>query len=290
MTEANLRERATISLLKAMPRNWFSRSVGKVAQTKLPFGLSKVAVKTFGKAVGVDFSEVNDPLSSFASVQEFFVRELRPGVRPIDTAEDAVVSPCDGAWGMSGVIDEGTLLQVKGRPYRAADLLNDTEMALHFDGGNFATFYLSPKDYHRFHTPLPGRIVRADSVPGTLWPVNNAGVALVDSLFAQNERLIAYLSLDEKSDIPDIAMVAVGATCVGKVLVTFDDLTTNIGSGCRVERYGESGPLFEKGAEWGRFLFGSTIVMLTRKGVLDIDFQAPYTMLRLGTRIGTLLR
>jgi phosphatidylserine decarboxylase len=287
MTEESMKDRAVISALKVLPRNWMSRAMGKVAGTRLPGPLAGVAVKGFGAVFGVDMGEVKDDLSSFDSVQSFFTRELKEGARPIDEAEDALVSPCDGTWGAAGDVEDGTILQVKGRPYRVAELLADEDAAAPFADGTFATLYLSPRDYHRFHAPCAGRIIRADAIPGTLWPVNNAGVSLVDGLFAQNERIVAYVDTTGNGEA-DLAMVAVGATMVGKVKVNFADLETNEGGGLRRERYGEAGPMLSKGEEWGRFEFGSTIVLVSRRQKVRVKPRPAGESLRLGTRIGSI--
>lgn len=280
--------RVLIFFLAMLPKNLMSRMAGHLARVSLPGPLRRVQVRSFGKTFGVNFDEVRAPIESFRNVQEFFIRELKEGVRPVDAAADAFVSPCDGAWGESGIIEEGTLLQVKGRPYSVGALLGDDALAARFEGGAFATLYLSPKDYHRFHTPCAGAITRADYVPGTLWPVNRAGVQFVEALFAQNERVVAHLSPDG-SDAA-VAMVAVGATMVGKVKVDFDDLETNVpGRSRSVREYeGDKRPHFDRGQQWGWFEFGSTIVLLTSRDYVTLDGQPPGTPLALGTRIGTL--
>lgn len=280
--------RLLIFLLAVLPKNMMSRVAGVIARISLPGPLRRAQLRSFGSTFGVNFDEVKDELASFKNVQEFFTRELVPGARPVDGAADAFVSPCDGAWGQAGLVEDGTLLQVKGRPYSVGALLGDDELAGRFEGGAYATMYLSPKDYHRFHTPCAGAIARADYLPGTLWPVNRAGVQFVNGLFAENERVVAHF-VPAGSD-KRVALVAVGATMVGKVKVTFDDLETNVpGRGRSVREYDEGArPSFDKGQEWGRFEFGSTIVVVAEPGVIDLDVKEPGTPLVLGTRIGTL--
>jgi phosphatidylserine decarboxylase len=277
--------RFALAALRALPQHTVSRAAGWLAARHLPAALRAPAVRAFGRTVGVDFSEVRDPLDSFASLQAFFTRALRDGARPIDSAPDAFVSPCDGAWGAAGVVERGQLLQVKGRPYSLASLLGDADAASRFEGGGFATLYLSPRDYHRFHSPCAARVTRAAYLPGALWPVNRIGVEGVEGLFAVNERICAFLALAESRE--DLCLVAVGATMVGKIRVTFDDLTTNLPNPVSaVHTYADV--RLQKGEEWGRFEFGSTIVLVAAAGVLDLDVQPPGTVVRLGTRIGTL--
>ena len=278
--------RRTVSLL---PRNALSRLGGAVASMRWPRPLRRLAVTAFGKTVGVDFSEVRDPLASFASLQDFFVRELVPGARPIDAAAGALVSPCDGAWGQSGTVTDGQLLQVKGRPYSLAQLLGNAAEAKAFEGGIFATLYLSPRDYHRFHTPCRSRVTHARYVPGSLWPVNRAGVELVDDLFAVNERIIAFFDIAEPEYTGRFCLVAVGATMVGKIKVTFDGLESNVrGQQHVVDRSYDPPVHFERGAEWGRFMFGSTLVLIAEAGVVDLRRGEGGQPLRLGRAIGDL--
>lgn len=283
-----LKARALILFLRLMPKNLLSRLAGHVARISLPLPLRRLQLRSFGKTFGVNFDEVKAPLDEFRSVQEFFVRELVPGCRPVDDAPDAFVSPCDGAWGQCGHVEQGTLLQVKGRPYSVGALLGDDALAARFEGGPYATLYLSPKDYHRFHSPVAGRVERADYLPGTLWPVNRAGVELVNGLFAENERIVAWLVPDAHPE-ERLCMVAVGATMVGKVKLDFDDLETNIPRASRTVREyrGEQQPHLDKGQEWGRFEFGSTIVLVATPGWAKLDVQPTGTRVVLGQRIGT---
>jgi phosphatidylserine decarboxylase len=282
-----LSEKLLISGLGVLPKNLMSRVAGQVAGIRLPQPLQQAQIRAFGSFFGVDFDEVKEPLSTFSSVQDFFIRELKDGARPVDATPDAVVSPCDGAWGQSGEVEAGQILQVKGRPYRVSRLLGDEELAERMEGGAFATLYLSPRDYHRFHTPFAGRMQAARYLPGHLWPVNRAGVNEVDSLFAVNERIVGVFEPEEGTGI--LAMVAVGATMVGKVKVTFDDLVTNRpGQGPEERDYGPEGLPFAKCQQWGHFEFGSTLVLVATPGLLQLDAQSPGTPLRLGTRIGTL--
>lgn len=283
----SLKNRAVITSLKVLPQHWMSAAAGVVAGLPTPRALRPAAYRTFGNVFGVDFDEVKEPLDSFASLNAFFVRELKDGARPIDAAADAVVSPCDGAWGACGTIADDTALQLKGRPYSVRMMLHDDEKARLFDGGTYATLYLSPRDYHRFHAPVEGDVIGLRYVPGALWPVNGAGLQFVDGLFTKNERIIAWLRPKGRPD-QLVAMIAVGATMVGKIQVAFDDMTTNVPLPETTVKTYDPPIHLGKGQEWGRFLFGSTIVLLATKGALSIDAQPEGTKLKLGTRIGTL--
>lgn len=302
--------RALFVLLTLLPKNAMSRAMGRVTSMRLPGPIQRAEIRLFAALAGVAIEEARDDVADFASLQQFFTRALRPGARPLEGDDNMLVSPCDGAWGESGTIESGTMMQVKGRAYQVADLLCDEDLATAYEGGRYATFYLSPRDYHRFHTPTAGRITRVEYIPGALWPVNSIGLLGVDGLFAQNERLCAYLELGpgafelspgEGADAqsgdsgpgssPGIAMIAVGATMVGSVRLTFDEMRTNVANGGPERRdFAANAPTFARGEEWGTFEFGSTIVMLTPPGEIELDSRATGTALRLGEAIGSIRR
>jgi phosphatidylserine decarboxylase len=277
-----------LGALRRLPVHALSRAAGRVASLRLPEPLRAPACRAFARAFGADLGEVRDPLGSFASLQAFFTRALRDGLRPIDPDPEALVAPCDGSWGEAGRISDGTLLQLKGRPYSLAALLGDEATAKAFEGGWFATLYLAPRDYHRFHAPCDAYVSRAVYLPGSLWPVNRIGLEGVPGLFAENERICAFVRR-HPNQRESLAIAAVGATLVGKVHVGFDDtLTTNARE--RTPRWRSYDPprRLVKGLEWGRFEFGSTLVLAAAPGSLEITPQPPGTALRLGTRIGTI--
>jgi phosphatidylserine decarboxylase len=297
--------RALLGLLYLLPKNGMSRMMGRFASLELPPPIQQAEIRLFARLAGVDLAEAREPVGEYRSLQAFFTRALKEGARPIEGNEGSIVSPCDGAWGASGRIEFGTLIQVKGRPYSVADLIGDEGLADCYEGGCFATFYLSPRDYHRFHTPVAGDITRLDYHPGALWPVNSIGLQGIDGLFARNERICAFL-IPARSGLPaaspsldagleegrdTIALVAVGATMVGSVKLNFDPLTTNVGAGHRVtQRLGDQAPTFKRGEEWGHFEFGSTIVMLTPPDGFSLDFRPLGEPLRLGQVIGQRVR
>lgn len=275
--------RALLLFLTLLPKNLVSRLGGRFASIHWPGPLQRWQLRSYARTWGVNLDEARDPLESFACMQDFFVRHLKPGARPIDPAPDAFVSPCDGAWGASGTVEDGQLLQVKGRPYSLAELLGSEEEARAYEGGVFLTLYLSPKDYHRYHSPCRAQVLRSRYLPGTLWPVNPVGVYGVPGLFAQNERIVSTFAVGEHR----LAYVPVGATVVGKVHLAYSELTTNAGGGPREETHQPPYAL-EKGQEVGRFCFGSTVVLVATPGWLKLDAQPAGAPCVLGERIGTL--
>lgn len=281
--------RLALGALRGLPLNALSRTAGRAASLQLPAPLQRALIRGFAAAVGVDWNEVRDPIDSFPSLQAFFTRALAPGVRPRDESEGAFLAPCDGSWGASGRVHQGTLLQVKGRHYPLADLLGSAADATALEGGPYATLYLSPRDYHRFHSPLELCVSHASYLPGALWPVNRLGVEGVPRVFAVNERICIGLHPPQRPDA-QLFVVAVGATMVGSVRVVFDDaLTTNAAASSPREcRYPEL-PRIGRGEELGRFEFGSTLVVVASPGWIELDAPAAGTPLRLGTRIGSVL-
>ena len=187
------------------------------------------------------------------------MRKLRPGLRPVTDGEDVFVSPVDGVVSQAGQIQDGLLIQAKGTSYSVLELLGqDLEMAERFRTGTYLTIYLSPRDYHRIHTPVQARVVGATYVPGTLFPVNPFGVRAVKGLFARNERLVTYL--DTGAGL--LALVKVGAIIVGSVKVNYGAVTTGQPRGKLEKIIYRQGPLLAKGDEIGRFEFGSTVILL----------------------------
>lgn len=271
-----MKHHLSMALLRLLPKHAISRAAGRLARSRW----SRRLIPLFVRKFGVDMSEAALPMEKYATLVDFFCRELKPGLRPVDPDPRVIVSPVDGTVAQMGRLDRGELLQAKGVSYTAEDLLADAQLARRFLGGRSVTIYLSPRDYHRIHTPAAGQVVGAAYVPGALWPVNPTGVRGVPGLFAKNERLITYLS----TDFGLVAVVKVGATIVGSVRVLYDPTLGTNRRGGRVERRpGLKGPRLEKAAELGRFEFGSTVILLVEPGPLEwAPGIAPGRPVRLG--------
>jgi phosphatidylserine decarboxylase len=196
--------------------------------------------------------DVADPTGEYPSFDAFFTRPLRGGARPISS--DAVVSPADGKLVDAGVIDPRSSITVKGRPYDVAELVGDPGQAASLAGGTFAVIYLSPRDYHRVHCPVDGRLGLVRGIPGDLYPVNAIGEQHVPNLFAKNQRVAVTV---ETRDLGPAVVVFVGAMIVGKITVTA------IGGNDTPLGVHRIAPPVEvrRGDELGAFHLGSTIVL-----------------------------
>lgn len=244
-----------LALVNLLPKKTISRLVGGFARSVF----SKPLVPLFARQYKIDLDQALHGIEDYPSLTAFFTRELKHGLRPVVQAENLLASPVDGVVSQAGTVDAGTLVQAKGVNYTVLELLGqDLEMARRFDNGTFFTIYLSPRDYHRIHSPIRGRVLASAYIPGTLFPVNPFGVRAVKGLFARNERLITYL--DSTAGL--VALVKVGSTIVGSVKVNYAAVTTNLPGAKPEKTVVEDGPLVAKGDEIGRFEFGSTVIVL----------------------------
>lgn len=253
-------DRVKLSALRLLPKNAVSRAFGVVAEIPLPPGVRNAVNHGFARYAGIDVSECEVPPGDYGSLNAFFTRRLREGARSVATTADTdMVSPCDGRLDQFGEIRKNTLVQAKGRTYRLVDLLDSGRDAARFEGGKFATIYLSPRDYHRVHSPVHGDVTRLGYVPGQLFPVNPFAVANVERLFVVNERLTTYL---ETKELGPVAVCMVGATCVGKITLAFHTYRTNTSFRRREDVDLEEPVQLAHGDELGTFNLGSTVILL----------------------------
>jgi phosphatidylserine decarboxylase len=264
-----------------LPKQALTRLGGAVAAAR-GGALTTALIRWFIARYGVNMAEAADPdPAAYANFNEFFTRALAPGARPIADAE--LVSPVDGAISQVGPIEGDAILQAKGHSYTVQALVGgDTDLARPFLGGHFATLYLSPKDYHRIHMPCTGRLRRMIHVPGELFSVNPVTARGVPGLFARNERVVCVF---DASDGRPFVLVLVGATIVGSMATVWHGVVNPPRTGTlRDWRYeGEQAVRLERGAEMGRFLLGSTVVLLLPPGPLAFDAGwQPGAAVRLG--------
>ena len=281
-----LPERWAVAAQYALPKQALTRLAGALAGARLG-GLTQAAIRRFVARYGVDMSEAADPdIADYASLNDFFTRALREGARPLAPAD--YVCPVDGAISQFGVIERDQIFQAKGHAYSACALLAcDARAAAAFDNGQFATLYLSPRDYHRIHMPCAGRLQRMVHVPGALFSVNPATARGVPGLFARNERVVCWFDTARGP----LALVLVGATIVGSMATVWHGVV-NPPRPAQPRRWDYAGQAVElaQGAEMGRFLLGSTVVLLWPHGTLRFNPSwAPGGAIRMGEAMGKAL-
>ena len=284
--EASLGDRLKAAVQVPLPQHLLSRFVLALTRSRLR-PLKAALIRGAVRLYGIDTSEAAEPdPAAYPSFNAFFTRPLVPGARPVAAAPDAVVSPVDGVVSQAGEVRGDRIFQAKGRDYSAAELLGGSAVrAAPFEGGSFATLYLSPRDYHRVHMPLAGALRETVHVPGRLFSVSAATTRAVPRLFARNERVAAIFD----TAVGPMAVVLVGALCVSAIETVWSGLVTPP-RGRRVRCWPPEGPVrLATGAELGRFNMGSTVIVLFGPGRVRWEpALAPEATVRTGRRIGTL--
>lgn len=273
-----MRDGLVIGFLSVLPRRRVSRLMGWAARRRLPRWLLRAFLRWYVPHYGVNLDEAAGTLDDYETIVAFFTRRLKDGVRPVCADAGAVVSPCDGLVNAIGRIEQGRLPQAADLDYAVADLLGGDER---YEGGDFAVIYLSPKDYHRVHSPVDGRVIAYRYRPGRLWPVFAAATRRIRDLFARNERLVARVATASQGEV---AVVMVGAFGVGRMAVEFADLITNTGAPAADVDLAEPFAVARAG-ELGRFEMGSTVVLVFEPGQVEWEAK-PGDVVRLGERIG----
>ncbi len=267
-----------------LPKRGLTQFAGRVARAHGGRATTRL-IRWFVGKYGVDMSEAENPdIASYASFNDFFGRPLKPGVRPLADAD--FISPVDGAISQFGAIDDHHILQAKGHRFTTTQLLaGDAALADRFRHGSFANLYLSPKDYHRLHMPCAGRLQRMIYVPGALFSVNPTTARGVPGLFARNERVVCVFDSETHGRF---VMVLVGATIVGSMATTWHGVVNPRRTGVIAEwEYADRPIALEQGEEMGRFLLGSTVIMLFEKDVIDFNADwRPEGPVRLGEAMG----
>jgi phosphatidylserine decarboxylase len=265
---------------RVMPTNLLSRIWGRFARTSV----SRHVIRPFARAFDIAVSEAEMNPQDYPTLNAFFTRRLKPGARPVDDEAPAVVSPVDGRVSAAGICEQDRLLQIKGTYFDLFGLLREGSMARRFEYGTYVTLYLSPQDYHRIHAPMNLSITGLSYMPGTLLPVNPPSVRFNPGLYTQNERITLYAD----SPAGAIALVLVGANCVGSISLTFHDFRTN--------RFGR-GPMrlnfdspvnVNKAEELGAFEMGSTVILLFTRDRVQLEFAKEGMPVRMGQRIASI--
>ncbi len=272
---------AFLALQHLLPKRALTTAMGSLARWR-GGAATTAAIAWFARRYGVDMSEAAEPdIHRYDTFNDFFTRALRHGARPL--ADAPWVCPVDGAISQFGAIDGNQILQAKGHVYSTRALLGgDEALAEEFAGGSFATLYLSPRDYHRIHMPCAGRLRLMVHVPGDLFSVNPATARAVPGLFARNERVACVFD----TSAGPLALVLVGATVVGSMATVWHGTVSPPRLGVvRQWRYPDRSIELAQGQELGRFMLGSTVVLLWPRDTAGMNFNenwAPGGAVRMG--------
>lgn len=238
-----------------VPQHAYTRWMGCLGDCKTPW-LKNWAIRTFINKYNVDMSlAVQEDYQSYATFNDFFIRRLKPHLRPIVSTANEIACPSDGVISQMGKINNETIFQAKGYDYSLKSLLGGSEsLTESFRDGSFATIYLAPKDYHRVHMPFAGKLRETIYIPGSLFSVNKDTTEAIPNLFTRNERLVCIFD----TDIGPMALILVGAMIVGNIVTSWQEnpRTSNI----ELKMYQDVS--LEKGAEAGYFKLGSTVIVL----------------------------
>ena len=272
-------DRLFVAMQYVLPKKALTQAAGAWASLRGGAATTRF-IAWFVNRYGVNMSEAANPdIASYPTFNEFFSRPLKAGARPLAQAD--LISPVDGAISQIGPIKKDQVFQAKGHAYSTTTLVGgDAQLAARFEDGHFATLYLSPKDYHRIHMPCDGKLTRMIYVPGDLFSVNPATARGVPGLFARNERVVCVF---ETPNGPFV-LTLVGATIVGSMATVWHGVINPPRSAqVREWRYDDQNIVFKQGDEMGRFLLGSTVVMLFPKGPLQFNAAwEPARAIRMG--------
>ncbi len=272
-----------IQAQRLVPQHKFSRIVGKLAGSENPI-IKNTVIQAFKAKYSIDLSiaEQTDALK-YKSFNAFFTRALKPGIRQIDAALNSIVSPADGEISQIGKIQAGEIFQAKGQQFSVEKLIGDPQLAAVFQDGEFATVYLSPRDYHRVHMPFAGTLTETLYIPGELFSVNQTTAENIPGLFARNERMVCLFD----TEVGRMAVVLVGAMIVAGIETVATGKVKP--SGCIELNHHELA--LAKGDELGRFYLGSTAIVLFEKDKMawDNQFKANSTVI-MGERMGSLTK
>jgi phosphatidylserine decarboxylase len=279
-----------VGLQYILPKHFVSRAVGMLAAAEAGSVTTKL-IEVFIKQFNVDMSEAVEPdPGSYKTFNSFFTRELKPGIRPICEGDNHIAQPVDGAVSQLGDIKQGRIFQAKGHDFGLTELLGgNPQLAAPFMGGKFATVYLSPKDYHRIHMPMDGKLTDMLHVPGDLFSVNPLTAENVPGLFARNERVVSFF----ESPKGKFALVLVGATIVASIETvwagTVAPLPPRQVQHWQYSDTPDDAVTLNKGEEMGRFKLGSTIVLVFEPNMVEFaDFRAGDTT-RMGEHFASLI-
>lgn len=267
----------------ALPQHGLTALVHWLMRVEAPW-LKNALIRAIASAAGVDWSEAARPApSDYASFNDFFTRRLADGARPLDPEPASVTCPCDGRVSARGRLDGDAIFQAKGHDFSLGTLLANDPACAALQGGDFWTFYLSPRDYHRVHMPLAGELRRMTYVPGRLFSVSPATVREVPGLFARNERVACLFD----TDLGPMAIVLVGAMLVGSMETVWAGAVTPAAERSLARHdYGPGEVRLDRGQEMGRFNMGSTVILVLPPGAFTaVDGIGAGDSVKLGQRL-----
>jgi len=275
-----------VALQRLLPKHMLSRLIAKTAESKTPW-LKNVLISRAISAFNINMDEaLSDDLNDYENFNAFFTRALKDGVRPITSEPKSIACPADGAISQAGPISKNKILQAKGIDYSTGRLLGNTAEAKLYEDGSFATIYLSPRDYHRVHIPLAGKLISTRYIPGELFSVNDQTAQVLPDLFARNERLVCEFESDE---VGTFAVIFVGAMLVAGIETVWGGFEAPGPGAVRETDFSDQSLNFAKGDEIGRFKFGSTVIMLfqDQKNRWTAKLE-PHATVYMGEQIGTI--
>ncbi len=286
-SDAGLIDKLFALLLYLLPHHLLSQVMYLITRCEwVPF--KNLLIRQAIKLYDIDMAIAAEPdPTAYASFNAFFTRPLRPDARPLATEANVVLSPVDGAVSQSGQIVNGRIFQAKGQDYSLEELVGgDKALMDAFEDGCFATIYLSPRDYHRIHLPLAGRLTKMLHIPGRLFSVSPSTTRTVPRLFSRNERVVNLF----ETAVGPMAVIMVGAIFVASMDTVWAGTVAPLSRSVRSWNYGDESlePMdFDRGAEIGRFNMGSTVVLLFGKEAVEWSTaMAPDTRLCMGQGIG----
>lgn len=250
-------------ILKVLPRKRLSKFVGRWAFKKFPKSLQVQINLAYARFFNINLNETEFPYYDYNSLGEFFIRRLKPSARPLSSQQ--LIHPCDSVIAQHGVMTDTVMIQAKGKDFTVEKLIKIPDAREKFINGYFLTYYLSPKDYHRVHSPVTGYITQIQYCVGDLWPVNQWALENVPELYSENERIYVEIATEDGP----VGVVFVGATNVGSIVLTFDrKIFTNWKLNTMNKSY-EPPINIEKGEELGMFRMGSTVIVLYNKDLIQ---------------------
>ncbi|TDF97534.1 archaetidylserine decarboxylase [Paenibacillus piri] len=252
-------------LTELSSRKSISKLTGAFAKSRA----SRALIPRFAKIYGIRLEDAEKQLSEYASLNDFFTRRLKPGLRPVDASPRALVSPVDAKITGIGTIADGLILNVKGQDYTVEELLNFSPRMVNYKNGFYFVLYLSPTDYHRIHSPIDGTIIEKEHIPGKVYPVNEFGLRHMRRVLSRNERLITYM----QHESGELAVVKVGAMNVSSIQYASPLASHPV-----------------RGDDLAYFEFGSTVVLLLESDtfVSRSDLEVGSTV-KMGEKLGTLV-